>query len=126
MRVIIILAFALLLSGCNTISSVNANSGVGFQVRDRNYSEVWNAAVKTVSSQLTIVEANPDQGLIKAEKGVGLTTWGEVVVIAIAPQTPEASEYTVRVNSLKRSALQITGQDWTNTMIEGIKANLGL
>jgi hypothetical protein len=34
--------------------------------------------------------------------------------------------YTVEVQSIKRSTVQLTGQDWTQTMISGIKAELGL
>jgi len=32
--------------------------------------------------------------------------------------------YTVEVLSLKRSQLQVTGQDWTTTIISGMKAEL--
>lgn len=55
-----------------------------------------------------------------------MTTWGEVVGIFVHPTSKGAPVYTVEVESLKRSSLQITGQDWTATMISGIKAELGL
>ena len=32
--------------------------------------------------------------------------------------------YTIEVQSLKRSSMQITGQDWTMTMKSGILAEL--
>ena len=54
-----------------------------------------------------------------------MATWGEVVGVFITPTTPNAHSYNVEVVSLKRSAMQITGQDWTRTVITGIKAELG-
>jgi hypothetical protein len=54
-----------------------------------------------------------------------MTTWGEVVGIFVRPTSNGAPVYTVEVQSLKRSRLQITGQDWTTTMISGIRAELG-
>lgn len=42
------------------------------------------------------------------------------------PASSAAAVYTVEVQSLKRSRAQITGQDWTTTMVSGIKAELGI
>ena len=64
---------------------------------------------------------------IKKKKGKAnepMATWGEVVGIFIKPARSGASVYTVEVQSLKRSSLQITGQDWTTTMKSGILAEL--
>lgn len=117
----------LLMSGCSTIDSVRPGAGGStFDIQGKTYSQVWNAAIETVSSQLTIVGANRQTGDIRAEKGVGLATWGEVVGVFIRPTIANADIYTVEVQSLKRSALQITGQNWTNTVVEGIKARLDL
>lgn len=125
---IIFSGFALLLlAGCHTAGSLKAgDSGETFEVTNREYNEIWSAALITTSSQLTIIESNKDQGVIKAEKGVGLTTWGEVAGVFINPPQEGAEKYSVNVQSLKRSALQITGQNWTKTLVEGIKARLGL
>jgi hypothetical protein len=54
-----------------------------------------------------------------------MTTWGEVVGVFITPTAPTADAYTVEVQSLKRSRVQITGQDWEPSIIAGIKAELG-
>ena len=86
---------------------------------------MWRAANAVASRSLTIVESSKGTGTLRAEKGVGLTTWGEVVGIFIRPSVNGAPVYTVEVQSLKRSRFQITGQDWTLTVVAGMKAELG-
>lgn len=116
-----------LLAGCATVDSVQPGSGGStFEVRGKSYDEIWKAVVTTASRSLTIVENNKQAGTLRAEKGAGLATWGEVVGIFVRPATNGAAVYTVEVQSLKRSRIQITGQDWTTTMVSGIKAELGL
>lgn len=115
-----------LLQGCATIDSPQPGAGGStFEVRGKTYDEIWRAANATASRSLTIVESNKETGTLRAEKGVGLATWGEVVGIFIRPSVNGAAVYTVEVQSLKRSRLQLTGQDWTVTVISGIKAELG-
>lgn len=117
---------ALALAGCATVDTLQPGTGgSSFEVKGKSYDEVWRAATLTASRSLTIVESSKETGTIRAEKGVGVTTWGEVVGIFVRPAAPGASVYTVEVQSLKRSRLQLTGQDWTMTMISGIKAELG-
>lgn len=127
MRLAICSLVALFISGCATINTLQPGSGGStFEVRGKSYDEIWKAAVITASRSLTVVESNKEGGTIKAEKGAGITTWGEVVGIFIRPTSNDAPIYTVEVQSLKRSTVQITGQDWTTTMTSGIKAELGL
>ena len=124
-RLISCLIVGLFISGCATIDSVQPGSGGStFEVRGKTYDEIWKAVVRTASRSLTVVESNKETGTLRAEKGAGMTTWGEVVGIFVRPTTNGASVYTVEVQSLKRSRAQITGQDWTSTMISGIKAEL--
>ena len=121
----LLLALALL-QGCATIDSPQPGAGGStFEVRGKTYDEVWRAANAVASRSLTIVESSKGTGTLRAEKGVGLTTWGEVVGIFIRPSANEAPVYTVEVQSLKRSRFQITGQDWTLTVVAGMKAELG-
>ena len=113
------------ISGCATIDTLQPGTGGStFEVRGKSYDEIWKAVVRTASRSLTIVESNKEAGTLRAEKGVGMATWGEVVGIFIRPISNGAPVYTVEVQSLKRSRVQITGQDWTSTMISGIKAEL--
>lgn len=119
--------FSVLLAACATTDSLQPGTGGStFEVRGRSFDEIWKAAVTVASRSLTIVESNKAAGILKAEKGVGLTTWGEVVGVYIRPATAGAASYTVEVQSLKRSRVQVTGQNWTTTMISGIKAELGI
>jgi hypothetical protein len=116
----------LFVTGCATIDSVAPGTGGStFEVRGKTFDEIWKAVVVTASRSLTIVESNKETGSLRAEKGAGLATWGEVVGVFVRPTTNGAPVYTVEVQSLKRSRMQITGQDWTSTMIAGIKAELG-
>lgn len=116
---------ALAATGCATVDSPQAGRGGSqFEVRGKSYDDIWRAANRVVARSLTIVESNKETGTLRAEKGVGLATWGEVVGVFVRPQRNGAPVYTVEVQSLKRSMIQLTGQDWTQTIISGIKAEL--
>ncbi len=113
-------------SGCATVDSLHpGGGGASFEVRGKTYDEIWKATVRTAGQNLTIVESDKAAGILKAEKGVGIATWGEVVGVFIRPTTNNAETYIIEVQSLKRARGQFTGQDWTPTMISGIKAELG-
>lgn len=113
------------ISGCSTIDSLQPGTGgKTFQVRGKSYDEIWKAVVRTASHSLTIVDSRKDAGTLRAEKSAGIATWGEVVGIFVRPTRNGAPVYTVEVQSLTRLAFQITGQDWTTTMISGIQAEL--
>ena len=118
---IVIFAF----TGCATVDTLQPGTGGStFEIRGKTYDEVWKAAVRTASRSLTIVESNKETGTLRAEKGVGVATWGEVVGVFIRPAKNGAPFYTVEVQSLKRSMVQLTGQDWTTTLKSGIQAEL--
>lgn len=125
-RLIWCLVLGMFSAGCATIDSVQPGAGgSAFEVRDRTYDEIWEAVEKTASRSLTVVENQKETGTLRAEKGIGVTTWGEVVGIFVRPTTDGAPVYTIEVQSLKRSRAQITGHDWTPIIISGIKAELG-
>jgi len=122
---LVILLTVMLAGGCTTKSSLAPGAGGStFEIRGKSYNEIWKASIKVATRSLTITESNKESGIIKAEKSAGMTTWGEVVGIYIKPITSESKFYIIEVQSLKRSALQLTGQDWTMTIIAGIKAEL--
>ncbi len=113
------------ISGCATIDTPQPGAGgTSFQVRGKTYDEIWRAIVRTTSRSLTVVENNKQAGILKAEKGAGITSWGEVVGVFVRPTSNGAPVYTIEVQSLKRSRAQLTGQDWTSTIISGVKAEL--
>ncbi len=123
---LVALIFVLMsIAGCATTDNLEPGAGGStFEVRGKTYDEVWKAVVRTASNSLTIVESNKDSGALKAEKSAGTWTAGEVVGVFVRPTSKGAPVYTIEVQSLKRSRMQITGQDWTSTMIAGIKAEL--
>lgn len=123
---IVLMAFINL--GCATIGSLKPGTEKGYKfiIEDKTYDEIWKAAIKAVTRSLTIVESNKELGIIKAEKGAGLFTWGEVAGVFIAPPNIKSSRYQVEVVSEKRAKGQITGQDWTLNIVEGIKAELDI
>jgi hypothetical protein len=103
---------------------LNAQEGTSFTVQGHSYNEVWNAAVVAMTRQLTIVSQDKSTGEIRAEKGVGMATWGEVVGVFISPPNPSAKTFTISVDSKKRDTFQITGQDWTQNIIADMQAQL--
>jgi hypothetical protein len=130
MRTIVLLTAAMALAataGCATVESIQPGAGGStFEVRGKTYDQVWKAAVVAVSRSLTIVDSDKASGRIRAEKGAGMATWGEVAGVFIRPAAQDAAAYTVEVQSLKRYTIQITGQDWRATIIANIKAELDL
>lgn len=126
MKKIISILMFLILASCATIDSLEKGSGTTFKITGKDYATIWRVANSNVAKQLTIVSSEKEKGIIKAEKGAGLSTWGEVVGVFITPQTPTEKEYEIEVLSLKRSRMQITGQDWTQTIILGMKSDLGI
>lgn len=126
MKLLISALALMILSGCATTDTLKpGNSGsTKFNVTGKTYEQVWKASVKAMSNNLTIVEKSKEQGYIKSEKGVGMATWGEVVGVFITPPNKEAEKYIIEVQSYKRSRLQITGQDWTQTVITNIETEL--
>ncbi|MGT2429779.1 hypothetical protein ACU4GI_26225 [Cupriavidus basilensis] len=116
----VVSAVLLALAGCATTDSLQQGTGGStFEVRGKSYDEIYRAAVRAVRSNLTLVESNKETGTIKAESRAGMSTWGEVVGVFIRPPQPGATVYVVKVQSLKRSRAQITGQDWTASVIAG-------
>lgn len=113
-----------LLFGCATVDSLQPGGGEKIVVRGHTYAEVWKAANRAMSHQLTIVSANRTTGAIRAEKAVGMATWGEVVGVFISPPDEKGTVFTVEAVSLKRSRLQLTGQDWALTVLQGIQVEL--
>jgi hypothetical protein len=113
-----------LIPACATIDSIQRGEGRSFHVHDRTYDQVWMAGVTVASKNLTIVERDKEAGVIKAEKGFGLWTSGQVVGIFISPASQESALYTVEVVSKERYKFQIGAKNWEQTLIDGMKTEL--
>jgi len=124
-RLFLFVLIFFLISGCATINSPQPGSGGStFSVYEKSYDDIWRAAVKIADRNLTIVENNKEAGILRAKSNIGLFTWGEVVGIFIKPTENGNEVYTINVQSIKRSRGQITGKDWTSTLISGIQEEL--
>jgi hypothetical protein len=125
-KMTIVVAFLLFCMGCATVDSLQRGAGgETFLVQNKSYDEIWRAAILAVGKQLTIVESDKSSGTIKAERAISVATWGELVGVFITPEGGDPHTFQVEVESLRRDQVQITGQDWTLTIVEGIKAELG-
>jgi hypothetical protein len=116
----------LFIFGCATINSPTPGNGTTFEVRDRSYATVWDAAVRTLERRsLVIVVADREAGVLRAENRMDWFSWGQVVGVFIRPTRPDAERYLVEVQSLKRARYAFTGSDWTQSVITGMQADLG-
>lgn len=126
MKFILVLISILSLLGCVTTDSLEPGraGSAKFTVAGKTYDEVWKSSIKVMGNDLTIVEKSKEQGYIKSERGVGIATWGEIVGVFISPANKPAAKYQVEVLSYKRSPLQISGKNWTQTVVTAIEAEL--
>jgi len=114
------------LLACADSSDVKPGMGSSFNITQRKYDRIWNASIVAVTdSGMAILESDKEKGVIKAEKGAGLASWGEIVGVFITPPGG-ANKYTVEVVSLKRSTTQITGQNWEQSISQRIKSELSM
>lgn len=125
-RLYLVGVLASALGGCASIDSLQPGQGSSFEVHDRDYDLIWQAAVTALSRQLVIVQMDKQTGTLKAERPAGLATWGEVVGVFIRRPSGGSGPHVVEVQSAKRMRTQITGQDWTLTVISAMKAELKL
>jgi hypothetical protein len=116
---------AMLLFACTTAAATQprANSVV-FEVHSSSYDEVWQAATSVADRLLTVTESDKRAGTLKASRGVVMGPWGDVVDFSIRPVKNDASTYRIEISSLKHPDTQLSRQDWVNTMIYRIKAEL--
>ena len=119
---LIVIFFAL--AGCSTSGGIQPGSGSTFEVQGRSYDDVWTAAVTVSTRIITIESSDKATGTIRGHVRAGITTWGEVVAVFITQKGD--MNHTVEVVSNKRSKLQVTGQNWEQTIIAGIKAELNM
>jgi hypothetical protein len=126
MKTIIAMLALLTITGCATTDTLQPgkSGSTKFTVQGKTYDQLWKASVKAMSSQLSIVEKSKESGVIKAEKGAGVSTWGEVVGVFISPANKQSDKYVVEVQSYKRHRLQVSGQDWTQTIVTAIETEL--
>ena len=90
--------------------------------------EVWRAAISVVGHNLSIgAGTNRERGEIQAEGGTSRLLPGEAAVgVFIRPANTPSEQYMVEVVSRKRGVASLTGKNWEQTIIDGLKAELKL
>jgi len=115
-----------MVAACASSSSLRSSDGRSFQVQDRSYSQVWNAAILTVASVGAIESENRRYGEVRGHRGASAFSWGDAVAVFIDPPSETAGNFTVTVVSEHILQVQISGQDFESTMIATMKAHLDL
>ncbi|MGC2456731.1 MAG: hypothetical protein WA435_01895 [Gallionellaceae bacterium] len=117
---------ALLLAGCASAGSTAGGANeITFDVQGKTYDEVWSAIERVAGQNLTIAEENKASGSVKATRGVVMGPWGNEVEFSVRPAHDGASEYSIELESTKQPESRLPTQDWANTMVYQIKAELG-
>jgi len=116
----------LLLVACVTASSIDSKNGKSFSVHNRSYSEVWNAAIKTITSIGAIDSHDRNHGEVRGFKEASAFSWGEAIAIFIEPANENVKNFTVTVVSEHTLQGQVTGRNYEETMITAMKAYLNI
>ena len=101
------------ISGCATLADAQAARGTGtIRIYDKEYSEVWSAALTAVSeSGLALVSENKDKGTILAQRGMTAFSYGENVAIFVERVDGQVRTRVEVVNK-RALATNITAADW--------------
>lgn len=110
----------LLISACVSTDSLQPNrGGTSFMVHGKTYEQIWNAAIKAMSTDMQIVESHKPSGAIKSR--VGSAPNGKVVGFFIQPTIPSV-DYTVTVVSKKWALREdLSARDWEPSVVEDFK-----
>lgn len=117
----------LLLASCatgNDWQSQQNDSGLRFTAKARSYDDVWTAAIRSVTRNLTILAENKAQGRIRAQSSSGLMSGTEVISVTISPAGRNVPSYMIEVRSSRSKSL-ISSPDQTRNVVASIKAELG-
>lgn len=117
-------ATAMLLSGCSTLSSVQAERGKGsIRVYPASFETVWEKANQALRIlHLGVAESNQKEGYILAETGISASSWGEKVAIFIRQVDPSSTQ--VEVVSRKVMATNMFAENWEPRILETLEVLL--
>lgn len=124
LRSTLILVMILIMSGCTTLADSVAAKGTGVS-KTYNYSKdkIWPIAVESVkSSELDLVSASKESGVILAQRGVTAFSYGENIAIFVDTE----SETSCKVEVVSKRAVQtnVFAPDWSATILNGITGKL--
>ena len=115
-----------LISACSSPLSISPGDGISFRVLDRSYSQVWNAATRTVAYFGNIESEDRLKGEVRGLKGTTGWSWGDAIAIFIDPPDPEARNFIVSAVSEHVLVTQLTGRDFSHSMESAMKSRLDL
>ncbi len=118
MELWMLLPVVMLLAGCATLSSVQAERGKGsIRVYPASFETVWEKANQALRIlHLGVAESNQKEGYILAETGISASSWGEKVAIFIKKIDPASTQ--VEIVSRKVMATNIFAENWEPRILE--------
>src|SRR5262245_3574261 len=115
-----VLAAALLLGACQTLSDVQPGQGQSITIADHPYGRIWDATLKIAQQHFTIREQSKDEGFILAERQGTGGGW-----IGIYFTGAGADNTRVEVVRMGKYAGQISWSNWPRTVLRELQATLG-
>jgi hypothetical protein len=115
-----LLALALALGGCQTMSDVKPGQGQSITVADHAYDKVWDTTLKVVEQHFTVHEQSKTEGIILAERGGMGGGWIGIYFTGAGP-----NNIRVEVVRMGKYAGQIAWTNWPRTVLREVQASLG-
>jgi len=116
-------------TACTSVSRLDSTSSnrITFVVDGRNFDDLWDAAHKSLTEDLTIVAENRLSGYIKAtsEADVATMSAGEAVGIFITLMDNKAQRYWIAVVSEPLYQPVYLSRDWHLKVARRMKTSLG-
>src|SRR5262245_53558451 len=126
MKLGLLLAVLLLLTGCQSMSDVKPGEGRKATIIGKSYDTIWDAAYKVADEHLDIKQQDKARGVIVGERTVSALSWGAWVGVYISPASSDAAAYTVEVVRRKKMTTNLGEQDWEYKILRDVYRQLGL
>ena len=123
-KLIIITLFFSLMTGCTTLSDSVAAKGTGeFKKYESSKADIWPVVVQAVkATDLDFVSESEKSGMILAERGASVFSYGENVAIFVEEESENSCK--VEVVSKKSMETNIFAPDWSKEIFENIDKGL--
>jgi len=125
-RILIAILLAAAGHGCVSPESIGPEQGATFIIDDRNYTEVWNAALQAVASVADIKSMDKAKGEVRALRSP--TNWrgAEAIAVFILPTDEASRHFKVSVVSEHVLKTELVGKNFKGTIIGLMRAQLGM
>ena len=134
-RTFLFLSLSIFLVSCTSTADLGAGkTGKSIMVKGNKYDDIWNASIKSLQSEkgdqsleikknIGITEQDKSRGYIKAESGLSLFSYGEVIGVFIEPAN-DAPSHIIEVESRSRLKTNVTANNWEDEILKSIKSQL--